>query len=259
MFEWRSEDGPSPEVDFFHKWEIPLDVYKGIGPGPRFVPHNPGGSTNLRQTCPLPSQPVLKTLPPPAAASGTPAPSQAFLRRALVIKGLTNETASPLLAKIHEGALEFANYDLGEAPPLEFLPRTKDLTLSFLSSSTAHTFVQKHLSDPARLYEFTRSPNPTWEWLPLGPVPKPIAEAIQAHAARRGLSITWFDPAHKWQGDLNQFGEFQTMWMYSPCRLIVQFYAMSSAIRVCPPLIGVPPPTDGSFGFAGVREDKCGS
>jgi hypothetical protein len=223
-----------PETDFFHQWEIPLEAYKGIGPGPRFIPvHNepPLVSQHLYRylDSPLPSHPQLESLPAPPESSAT---SAATLNRALVVKGILDKDLSHVLLKIHQGPLEFSRLDQ-EEQLLSFMPRTHALTLSFLSSNSAHAFVNAHLSDPARLYEFARSFDPTWEWLPATPLPPSVTHALQAHTARRALSIAWLAFADRYLGDVRDFGAVQYRWQYGPGRLVVHYYAIADAIRVC--------------------------
>ncbi|KAJ7826919.1 hypothetical protein B0H14DRAFT_1244075 [Mycena olivaceomarginata] len=231
--QWKTPGrAPVPETDFFHQWEIPLEAYKGIGPGPRFIPvHNepPFVSQHLYRylDSPLPSHPQLESLPAPPESSAT---SAATLNRALVVKGILDKDLSHVLLKIHQGPLEFSRLDQ-EEQLLSFMPRTHALTLSFLSSNSAHAFVNAHLSDPARLYEFARSFDPTWEWLPATPLPPSVTHALQAHTARRALSIAWLAFADRYLGDVRDFGAVQYRWQYGPGRLVVHYYAIADAIR----------------------------
>ncbi|KAJ7115162.1 hypothetical protein C8R44DRAFT_880481 [Mycena epipterygia] len=71
--------------------------------------------------------------------------SRAAPRRALVVKGIAPSVAfpSPLLDKIHQGALEYVRFEPGA------------LTLSFLTPQSADAFVRTHLSSRDRLRAFT--------------------------------------------------------------------------------------------------------
>ncbi|KAF7362501.1 hypothetical protein MVEN_00597800 [Mycena venus] len=159
---------------------------------------------------------LLETVPPPSESSVIPA-FTGMLNRTLVIKGLAEENPSRLLLKIHEGPLEFARVD-PEEPSLARL-------------SAAHTISDTHLSEPARLYEFTRSPNPTWEWLPPAPLPRPVADAIKERSARRAISIVSFKSADRLKQDVLQFGATEFVWKFGPGQHLVHFYAIADAIR----------------------------
>jgi hypothetical protein len=112
------------------------------------------------------------------------------------------------------------------------MPRTHALTFSFPSSNSAHAFVNAHLSEPVRLYEFARSFDPTWEWLPATPLSPSFIYALQAHINRRGLSIAWLAFAERYCGDVVEFGAVQYRWHYGPGRLVVHYYAIADAIRM---------------------------
>ncbi|KAJ6593162.1 hypothetical protein B0H19DRAFT_13374 [Mycena capillaripes] len=228
--EWGYERAPTPEVDFFRSWDIPLAAYKGIRPGRRFVPSNPGSNLGLNPKSPLPSHPILDALPSPAGRATDP--SYSWLSRTVVVKGIANKTCAAMLDRIHEGALQSAHWTPQPFPPhTPRMLRTSSLTLTFLSNASARAFVHSHLADPARLYEFTRSPNPSWEWRASTLLPTTVANAVATHSARRSLSITWFHPSHRWRRDVLEFGSFQTTWRCAPCRIVLHFYSITSAIR----------------------------
>ncbi|KAJ7645964.1 hypothetical protein DFH06DRAFT_580954 [Mycena polygramma] len=236
MIKWQHPTIPTPEVDWFRRWDIPLATYKGIGQGPRFVPIDQGGDDPIPDyLAVLPPHTHLSTLPPPAGPGtgslptfgGAPASN---LSRALVIRGLRAPRPDEYLERIHEGALEHARYERGrDVTPARFSTHT--LTLSFLSSSAAHAFARKHLCEPAALFEFARAPNPSWEWLPWAPVSTAVQSALKHHAARRALSIQWFNPAHRWRRAPSEFGPHQPQWKFSPSRVIVHFWSIESAIK----------------------------
>ncbi|KAF7350874.1 hypothetical protein MSAN_01649500 [Mycena sanguinolenta] len=226
------------QVDLFHQWDIPLEAYKHIGPGPRFSVVEPDWRLAGNFGEPLPWHPRPESIPsPPFSATAAPASSKSALNRSLVIKGLMQPNPSRFLMRIHEGPLEFARLepeDLIHSPfPLSFLPRSYSLTLSFLSSHSARAFVHTHLSVPASLYEFSRSPNPTWQWLfPPPPLPQPVAAALRKYTARRAVSVSWFDDADKdCAGAVERFGDVEHVWKFSSNkRFVVQFYAINDAI-----------------------------
>ncbi|KAJ6497392.1 hypothetical protein C8R45DRAFT_982731 [Mycena sanguinolenta] len=226
------------QADLFHQWEIPLDAYKHISPGPRFSILQPDWrlAGNFGQAL-LALHPRLESIPPPQFAAAASASSESALNRSLVIKGLVQSNLSRFLMRIHEGPLEFARLDpedLISSPfPLSALPRSYSLTLSFLSSKSAHAFVHTHLSVPASLYEFSRSPNPTWQWLfPPPPLPQPVLVALRKYTARRAVSVSWFDDADKdCAAAVERFGDVEHVWKFSSNRrFVVQFYAINDAI-----------------------------
>ncbi|KAJ6488240.1 hypothetical protein C8R47DRAFT_510963 [Mycena vitilis] len=236
MVKWQHPTIPTPEVDWFRRWDIPLATYKGIGQGPRFVPIDQGGDDPIPDyLAVLPPHTHFSTLPLPAgpgtglltAFGGTPASN---MSRSIVVRGLRAPLPDEYLERIHEGALESVHYERGrDVTPARF--STHALTLSFLSSSAAHAFARTHLCDPAALFEFTRAPNPSWEWLPWAPVSTEVQSALKRHAARRSLSIQWFNPAHRWRRAPSEFGPHQPQWKFSPARVIVHFWSIESAIK----------------------------
>ncbi|KAJ7252406.1 hypothetical protein B0H12DRAFT_618508 [Mycena haematopus] len=236
---WRRDGLTVREVDLFHKWEIPLEAYKNIAPGPRFSALKPDWRLAGYLGSSLPCHPRLGTMPPPPAFSATSASadSESTLNRSLVVKGLMHPKISRFLLRIHQGPLEFARLDpedlIPSPSPLSALPRSYSLTLSFLSSNSAHAFVHTHLSAPALLYEFTRSPNPSWQWLfPPTPLPRSVTAALKAYTARRAVSVSWFDAADKDSaGAMERFGAVEHVGEFGPGRFVVQFYAITDAIR----------------------------
>ncbi|KAF8161805.1 hypothetical protein K438DRAFT_1859466 [Mycena galopus ATCC 62051] len=213
------------EVDLFNQWEIPLAAYKGIASGSQFTPMIDPRRRPSYEGSPL-NHPRLESIPPPPEVSSVS--SESTLNRTLVVKGLTESNLSTLLYRIHEGPLEYARLDREEVAPW-----THSLTLSFLSSTAAHRFVHTHLSAPARLYEFTRAPDPSWEWhFPVVPLPQSVTDALEAHSARRAVSIAWFDAADKIAaGALGRFGTLEELWKFGPGRFIAHFCAIADAIR----------------------------